>query len=384
MRDEHIVEVFDIGVMDDGRPFVVMERLFGESLAERLLNGRVLSEQDLLSIARQLAEALSVAHERGIVHRDIKPENIFLCPRSGHDFVKLLDFGISKALEAEDEDDGEPPGSAAVTRGARLTRTGAVLGTPLYMSPEQARGEPLDGRTDVYGLGVVMYECLTGTVPFLAANYLGVVAKILTEEIEPPSARNPERPIGAGLERVVMHALATDRTQRYQTMSALLLDVERVAEGHEPVGPHPQEGMHSHHSPPLRRLARRELGLGLFGLLILGAGAVLIVRDRPVPPAVVLPARSPLLPSSPPEHVPAVPPRLRAESPPRPPPDVTASRRDTAMDGAGSPLAEKPRTRRTPPIARAEKQAQKPVLLPLVDEQAPNPFSDGSALPASR
>ena len=217
IHNEHIVDVFDIGATDDGRPFVVMELLHGESLAERLRRCRVLSETDTLHIGRQLASALAVAHKSGIVHRDIKPENIFLCPRDSGDFVKVLDFGISKAApNALASGDGSDDGGRvpAPTIDPRLTRTGAVLGTPLYMSPEQVRGEPLDHRVDVYALGVVLYECLTGTVPFLAPSYLAVVAKILTEAPERPSVRSPERALPAALEQIVLRAMAHDRGHR--------------------------------------------------------------------------------------------------------------------------------------------------------------------------
>ena len=256
----HIVDIFDIGTTEGGQPYVVMELLHGESLAERLRRCTALSELDTLRIGRQLATALSAAHRSGIVHRDIKPENIFLCNRDGHDFVKLLDFGISKAVgplndgelsswaEADDAThDGEPirrggeAGGGTVDRTAisgdfldRLTRTGAIMGTPLYMSPEQARGDRLDLRCDIYSLGAVLYECLTGSVPYLAPSYFGVIAKILTETPEPPSLRIPDRALSSALERIVLGAMASDRTERYQTMDELLADLDRYQRG-EPV-----------------------------------------------------------------------------------------------------------------------------------------------------
>src|SRR5205823_3490086 len=137
IRNEHIVDIFDVGDTEDGRTFVVMELLHGQSLAQRIARGP-LSEAETLLVGRQLALALDAAHAGGIVHRDIKPENVFLCPREGGEFVKVLDFGISKALLGSDP--FEP----------RLTQTGTIMGTPLYMSPEQARGEEqLDHRIDI-------------------------------------------------------------------------------------------------------------------------------------------------------------------------------------------------------------------------------------------
>ena len=253
----HIVEVFDVGVTPDGRPYVEMELLIGESLAQRLARCSALSESDTLHIGEQLATALSAAHESGVLHRDIKPENIFLCARDGGDFVKLLDFGIAKAVQ--------------VTEEPRLTRTGAILGTPLYMSPEQVRGDSLDPRADVYGLGVVLYECLTGSVPHCAASYLSVVAKILTESAEPPSQRCPDRQLSPQLEHIVMQAMARERDDRYPTMSVLLADLHRFQQGMPPLAmPDPKHDIPAVDSSPLgRALGRTLLGGGLL-LLALG------------------------------------------------------------------------------------------------------------------
>ncbi len=240
IKNEHIVEIFDIGTTLEGRPYVEMELLIGESLAQRLARCSALSEADTLRLGRQLASALAAAHHSGIVHRDIKPENIFLCTPAAYgkdpgegDFVKVLDFGISKAVGALGPD--EP--RAAAPEESRLTRTGAILGTPLYMSPEQVRGEPLDHRVDIYAVGVVLYECLTGSVPHGACNYLAVVAKILTEVPESPSQRSPERAISPALEQIVLRAMAADRQERYPTMEALHEDLRRYAAGQELLPP---------------------------------------------------------------------------------------------------------------------------------------------------
>ncbi len=246
IKNEHIVDIFDIGTTEDGRPYVEMELLTGESLAQRLARCSALSEADTLHLGRQLASALAAAHKSGIVHRDIKPENIFLCDPAAYgkdpsdgDFVKVLDFGISKAVRALETDapsaDEATPATrpSRETRDPRLTRTGAILGTPLYMSPEQVRGELLDHRVDVYAVGVVLYECLTGSVPHGACNYLAVVAKILTEAPEPPSLRSPERAISPELEHIVLRAMAKGPDERYPTMEAVLEDLRRYAAGQE-------------------------------------------------------------------------------------------------------------------------------------------------------
>ena len=203
IRHEHIVDITDSGATDDGRTFVVMEHLDGLSLAELLKREGALPEARVIEIARQAASALGAAHERGIVHRDVKPENIFLVDRDGRDFVKVLDFGISKTLKRRRE---------SSTRSRSSSRTpGMVLGTPLYMSPEQARGdEDLDQRIDIWALGVILYECLTAEVPFRATNYLGVIAQVLNQEVTPPRKLRPEMRISEAMERVVQKAMARD------------------------------------------------------------------------------------------------------------------------------------------------------------------------------
>ena len=200
---EHIVDVTDFGTTVDGRSFVVMEFLDGESLAELAMREAPLPIERSVGIARQVASALGAAHAKGIFHRDVKPENIYLVKRADVDFVKVVDFGISKAVKPAGDEGGE---------GYRLTHTGLLLGTPLYMSPEQARGEEdLDHRVDIWALGVLLYECLTGEVPFRANNYLGIISQVLTHEPTPPSKLRPELGISGAVEAVVMRAMEKDR-----------------------------------------------------------------------------------------------------------------------------------------------------------------------------
>jgi eukaryotic-like serine/threonine-protein kinase len=218
-QNEHIIDITDFGQTEDGRTFVVMEYLDGESLAECLTREVQLSEQRILRIAAQAASALAAAHARGIVHRDIKPENLFLLRRKDQDFVKVVDFGISKSLRASDEAEEQP----------RLTQTGMVLGTPLYMSPEQARGDDeLDARVDVYALGVIMYEATTGRVPFIGNNYLSVISQVLNEEPRPPRELRPE--LSEEFDAVVTRAMAKDRSERYASATDLLDDITAILE----------------------------------------------------------------------------------------------------------------------------------------------------------
>ncbi len=215
IRHEHIIDITDFGTTQDGRTFVVMEYLEGESLAECLLREGPFEEQRVIHVAHQTASALGAAHKKGVIHRDIKPDNVFLVQRKGKDFVKVVDFGISKSVKVEDDDS------------TRLTQTGMVLGTPLYMSPEQARGDDeLDHRIDIYALGVIMYELVTGELPFRGNNYLSIISQVINDEPAPPSQARPG--ITPELEAVIMRALAKDRNERYGDMDELTEDLEAL------------------------------------------------------------------------------------------------------------------------------------------------------------
>jgi serine/threonine-protein kinase len=215
--NEHIIDITDFGTTEDGRTFVVMEYLDGESLAECLARETTLSEQRILRVASQAASALAAAHAKGVVHRDIKPENLFLLKRKSQDFVKVVDFGISKSLRASGEEEAQP----------RLTQTGMVLGTPLYMSPEQARGdENLDHRVDIFALGVIMYEAATGRVPFSGNNYLSVISQVLNEQPKPVRELRPE--ISEEFEAIVERAMEKDRDHRYANANDMLTDLNAL------------------------------------------------------------------------------------------------------------------------------------------------------------
>ncbi len=224
---ENIVDVTDFGTTADGRSFVVMEFLEGEALAALVTRDAPLPIERSLRIVRQVASALGAAHAKGIVHRDIKPENVFLIRRGELDFVKVVDFGVSKAVRTREEN----------PEWQRLTHTGMVLGTPVYMSPEQAQGgDDVDHRADVWAVGVLLYECLTGEVPFRANNYLGVISQVINQDITPPSKLRPELGIPEAVETVVMRALQKDRDQRYQHMADVESDVERLLAGDQNLG----------------------------------------------------------------------------------------------------------------------------------------------------
>jgi serine/threonine-protein kinase len=211
-----IVEVLDLDQTEEGVPFLVMEFLEGESLSQRVERKGRLSQEETLQIGVQILEALAAAHRHGVIHRDLKPDNIFLVPAGGRgDRVKILDFGIS---HKEDE------------AHAKLTVTGSVLGTPHYMSPEQAMGEAeLDRRVDIYAVGVVLYECLVGQVPFDAPNYNKLLRVILDEEPVPPSRRGAV--VDPEFERIVLSAMAKQREKRPQTAEEMLERLRALLEG---------------------------------------------------------------------------------------------------------------------------------------------------------
>ncbi len=295
---ENIVDVTDFGTTADGRAFVVMEFLEGEPLADLVIREAPLAVDVSLGIARQVAGALAAAHAKGIVHRDVKPENVYLVRRGDADFVKVVDFGVSKAV-ASREDGPE---------WQRLTRTGMVLGTPLYMSPEQARGgDDVDARADVWAVGVMLYECLTGEVPFRANNYLGVISQVLTSEAVPVAKLRPELGIPAAVEAVVMRALEKDRDRRYQLMSDLERDLDRLLAGDQNVGLGPADTVAAPQVPV--RPARGRWHLGVAAVVAIGVGiAVALARTEGENPAALrapaaslrAPSAAPSVPTSPP------------------------------------------------------------------------------------
>lgn len=210
---EHIVDMIDMGRTPDGALFIVMEFLRGENLAERLqsLGGRMPVGR-AAHVIKQVLEALVAAHAHRIVHRDLKPENVFLIHRgTDPDFVKVLDFGISKML-------ADP----------KLTQTGLVLGTPYYMAPEQARGEPADHRADVYACGAMLYRLVTGRVPFDAPNFNALLFEIAGGRYTPPRAIVPEIP--QAFEQIIMWAMALDLNYRYSSADHFLQALAPYAE----------------------------------------------------------------------------------------------------------------------------------------------------------
>ena len=204
----NVVRVEDLDRTEDGRPFIVMEYVVGRSLRDVLRKEPGLAQARAVDIVAQACSALAAAHALGILHRDMKPENMMLVPQpDGGEVVKILDFGLAKVLE------GFQGAGQRVS-----TQTGMVVGTPEYISPEQAlpaQGLELDGRSDLYSLGVVLYELLTGHLPFVADTPMGMVLHHLQTSPEPPREAHPQRDIPRALSALVMKALEKDRAARF-------------------------------------------------------------------------------------------------------------------------------------------------------------------------
>src|SRR3954471_19205715 len=218
----HIIDISDFGQFPDGAAYFVMEFLNGVPLSKLLEGGQSLAVQRILHLARQIAEGLSAAHAANIVHRDLKPDNIFLVDRGGQrDFVKILDFGIAKVSSSAES--------------AKLTRAGAVFGTPHYMSPEQAAGQPVDHRGDIYSFGVILYELASGRLPFDADNFMGILTQHMYKAPVPIRALVPvPQDVPPGLEAIILKCLSKRPEHRYQSMQELILEFDKMSAGGVP------------------------------------------------------------------------------------------------------------------------------------------------------
>jgi eukaryotic-like serine/threonine-protein kinase len=220
ISQENVVEITDFGDTPDGSVFFVMEYLKGEDLSDTVKDQGRLPWPRVQPIMLQICRALAAAHDAGIIHRDMKPENCFRIKRGANeDFIKVLDFGIAK-VTSEDE-----------TEGKGLTRTGMIFGTPEYMSPEQAQGAKPDHRVDVYAVGVIMYELLTGQVPFTADTFMGILTKHMFEVPEAPSAIVPDADIPLEVEAIILKAMQKDRELRFANMAEMAAAIEAVGTG---------------------------------------------------------------------------------------------------------------------------------------------------------
>jgi serine/threonine-protein kinase len=220
LRDAHTITTYDFDQTPDGTLYIAMELLEGKSLHQIFHEEAPLEWKRVFKILTEMCSSLAEAHARGIVHRDLKPENIYLETRSGNpEFVKILDFGIAKVMRGDTIDPQSP----------QLTATGQTLGTLEYMSPEQLMGKPLDGRSDVYALGVLAYEMITARLPFPdAKGPAGLITAQLKQTPAAPSQANPKAQLPKAADRAILKCLEKDKNNRYPDVSALAAALQDV------------------------------------------------------------------------------------------------------------------------------------------------------------
>jgi serine/threonine-protein kinase len=334
---ENVVDVLDFGTAEDGASYYVMEALEGRSLAAVIGEDGPLAVPRALALLEQLCRALGAAHARGVVHRDVKPDNVFVVPGAdGAERAKVIDFGISKVTREEPS-------------AQRLTRAGAIIGTPEYMAPEQAAGEPVDHRADVYALGVLAYEMLTGTLPIVANTPVATLVAHQTRTPEAPSARRPGIP--RDVDALVLATLAKRPEDRPASMEAVAAAIAAIRRGAAPALPPPTRSPLARGAaaagegspgPRPRRIVRAGLVLAVAALLAaaVAGGARLARRSQEAAPGAEPGAAAP-----PHAAGAAAPPSASARAPdaagPARPPPPRAPARPARRPGAGVPAADR-------------------------------------------
>jgi serine/threonine-protein kinase len=349
----HIITVFDFGTTDGGQPFLVMEYLEGEDLANRLHRVNKLPLPAAIRITKQVASALAETHAKGIVHRDLKPANVFLSRIQGEDFAKVLDFGISKVRAAS----------------TSLTNASTLMGTPMYMAPEQAKGAvELDHWTDQWALACIAYEMLTGRPPFIGDDTAALLYMVVHEDPPPPSRINPELPVE--IDHVIKRALDKDQERRFPHVTAFaraleaasagkMISIESGGAGAGPPPVAPDLGLtpveaaatvaHDLSAFPPRPPRRSSPRLVLLGALaMLAGGGVWLARGplrRPPPAPAVIAAPAPA--AEPAAAKPAVDP-TPAEAPAAAPDEPTTADDDTDSAAPTVTMSKKETSRRRP------------------------------------
>jgi eukaryotic-like serine/threonine-protein kinase len=323
IRHESIVNVLDLATLPDGRPYIVMEYLDGAPLASLVDAGQMLPLGGVARLASEVLEALGAAHAKGIIHRDLKPDNIFVTPAGR---AKVLDFGIAK-LHPE--------------LGGSATHTGSLLGTPHYMSPEQAAGKPVDQRADIYAIGVILFECTTLRKPFVAESLFDLLR--MQVEAPPPSPRALRPELSPAFEQVIYTALAKHPDQRFPSAAAMNLALQQATMQLSPdqwapitPGPRPSSGGWQPTPPPSwgsgrthtstvsagqatapTRRRSNALWIVLAAVVLIGGGITAVVASKSGEPATVATADPPK-PATPPPAAPPPTPSLVTTPTPAP------------------------------------------------------------------
>ncbi|WP_143140967.1 serine/threonine protein kinase [Nannocystis exedens] len=347
VRHSNIVDITDFGKTDHGAPFFVMEYLEGEDLKSVLKRERVLPWERARDILLQVCAALSAAHAHGLVHRDLKPDNIYLIRQGDQELVKVLDFGIAKIIsDAGDE----------------MTQTGVLLGTPEYMSPEQAQEEPLDGRSDIYAMGVLMFRMFTGRLPFRAKAFMAVLSMHMHQPPPRPSEVDPSHPVSERQEAVILRCLAKRPEDRFQTADELAAAIREI----DAAGAFDIHFEMVQAPPPRRLLGPALAAVGLAA--VVGVAVFLAVRppapqdmpEQPAPSLAAAPAAEPPAPATPP-----------APPTPEPTPVAQPVPEDTPPPASPEPagtLAKK-KEKEPKPSAAAKAPASKAPLAALGDAE---------------
>lgn len=270
LNHPYICTLYDIG-SHQGRQFMVMELLEGQSLKDRIARG-ALPIDEVLELGAQIADALDAAHAKGVIHRDIKPANLFVTTRGS---IKILDFGVAKLNESGRADPG-----ATLASADQLTTIGTTVGTIAYMSPEQARGQEIDARSDLFSAGVVLYEMATAQLPFQGATAATIFEGLLTKEAPPPSHIKPALP--PDFDRVVLKALDKDRETRYQGAAEVRADLKRLKRSLES-GSAPAVTAHSAAAPAPTSNWRKPVFIGVPLLTAALVGALIFYKSTSTP-----------------------------------------------------------------------------------------------------